>query len=197
MAAESRTGIEGLKTKGLGLGCVDDFEDVDTHAVTKLLQFVHQRDIHAAIDIFKQLGHLRRSGRRDRYGTVEDARIDGRGQLQREWTDAADDFRNIATGYGVIARIFALGRKSDIEAAGRVLPVYMKTTAIPVFKERDEHLFCRAGVGRALKNDKLAFTQMRSNGFRSIANIAQVGLVILIQRRGHADDDNIHITDFG
>ena len=35
--------------------------------------------------------------------------------------------------------------------------------------------------------------QMRSNGLRRVRDVAQVGFVILVQRRRDADDDGIHL----
>src|SRR5579859_3384095 len=59
VASEPGARIEGLKAEGLGLGRVDDFVDVDSHAHTKLLEFIDQGNVDAAVDVFKQLGHLR------------------------------------------------------------------------------------------------------------------------------------------
>ena len=62
MAAQPRSWIESLKAKGLGLCRFDHLEQVDIHPLAKLLQLIDQGDVHAAVDVLKQLGHLR-SGR--------------------------------------------------------------------------------------------------------------------------------------
>ena len=66
VAAEAGAGIEGLEAEGLGFGRVDDFVDVDAHAHAELLELVDQRDVDAAVDVLKQLGHLGDRGAADR-----------------------------------------------------------------------------------------------------------------------------------
>ncbi len=61
--AESRAGIKRLKTEGLGLGRIDHLEDVDVHALAELLEFVDQCNVHASVNVFQQLSHLRRRRR--------------------------------------------------------------------------------------------------------------------------------------
>src|ERR1700722_5173857 len=53
--------IKGMKAKRLGRSRVDHLPYVHTHAQRKNLQFVHQCDIDAAIDVLEQLGHLCRA----------------------------------------------------------------------------------------------------------------------------------------
>ena len=38
---------------------------------------------------------------------------------------------------------------------------------------------------------------MRRNGLGRVRNVAEVGFVILIQRRGNANDDGIHVSQAG
>src|SRR5581483_1647844 len=58
VSAQARSGVEGVKTERLG-GCgLDDFPDVQPHAQAEHLQFVHQGDVDAAINILQQLGHF-------------------------------------------------------------------------------------------------------------------------------------------
>ena len=79
MAAEAGTGIEGLKAEGLGFGGVDDFVDVDAHLHAELLELIDQGDVDAAIDVFKELGHLGDGGRADWNDFAEDAAVHGGG----------------------------------------------------------------------------------------------------------------------
>ena len=81
MAAEAGTGIEGLEAEGFGLGSVDDFVDVDAHAHAELLEFVDQGDVDAAIDVFEELGHLRRGGVLTGTVVAEDGAVQGGGEL--------------------------------------------------------------------------------------------------------------------
>ena len=116
MAAEAGAGIEGLEAEGLGLGRVDDFVDVDAHAHAKLLELVDQRDVDAAIDVLKQLGHLGDGWAADRHDAAEDGAVEGGGQLRGGRAAAADHLGNVVTRDGVVAGIFALGREGDVDA---------------------------------------------------------------------------------
>ena len=119
VAAEAGAGIEGLEAEGLGFGGVDDFVDVDAHAHAELLELVDQRDVDAAIDVFKQLGHLRDGGAADGHDAAEDGAVEGCGQLGGSGTAAADNLGDVVAGDGVVAGIFALGREGDVEAGLR------------------------------------------------------------------------------
>ena len=119
VAAQAGAGIEGLEAEGLGLGGVDDFVDVDAHPHAQLLQLVDQRDIDAAVDVLEQLGHLGHRGAADGNDAAEDGAVHGRGQLRGRRAAAADDLGNIVAGHGVVAGIFALGRKGDVDCRAR------------------------------------------------------------------------------
>src|SRR5258708_33424882 len=60
MSAQSRPGIKRMKTKRLGGSRLDYFPDIDVHAQAQQLEFVDQGDVHAAVDVLQQFGHLRR-----------------------------------------------------------------------------------------------------------------------------------------
>src|SRR5579875_1726428 len=63
--SQARPRIKGGESKRLGLSRADDLPDVQAHALAEQLQFVHQSDIDAPIDVFEQLGHLRCARRTD------------------------------------------------------------------------------------------------------------------------------------
>ena len=73
--AQTRPGLEGLKAKGFRRGSVNNFPDVNSHAQAQELELIHQGDVHAAIDVFKQLRHFRRGGRGDRHNVPENGSI--------------------------------------------------------------------------------------------------------------------------
>ena len=108
-------GIEGLEPEGLGGGRVDDFLDVDAHAQREQLELVDQSDVHAAVDVFEQLGHFGSRGRRNRDHTVEDGAVKCARQLRCLRVESADDFRDIVARDSFVAGVFALGRKGNEE----------------------------------------------------------------------------------
>ena len=76
-------GIKRMEAEGLGRGGFDDFPDIDSHAQAEQLEFVDQGDVHAAVNVFEQLGHLRRGRRGNRDDAVEDRAIERGGQFAR------------------------------------------------------------------------------------------------------------------
>ncbi len=59
MSADAGARVEGLEAERLGGRRLDHLPDIDAHGFADLLELVDQRDVHAAVDIFEQLGHLR------------------------------------------------------------------------------------------------------------------------------------------
>src|SRR6185503_429381 len=84
------------------------FPDVQVHPQTQELQLIYQRDIYAAVDILKQLGHLRSSRGSDLDGAVEDGSIEQTRKLRCLRAQPADDFRNVTARHGLVSRVLAL-----------------------------------------------------------------------------------------
>src|SRR5262249_54736069 len=61
----------------------------------------------------------------------------------------------------------------------------------------DQKLFGSTRVRRALEHDELSGTQVRCNRACGRFDEAEVGLMMIIERRGYADDYNIHVRDPG
>ena len=81
MPSQSRPGIKGMKSERLGRGALDHLPDVDSHPQREQLQFIHQGDIYATIDVFQQFRHFGRGGRRNRNGPIENRPIESPRQL--------------------------------------------------------------------------------------------------------------------
>ena len=62
MAAQTGPGIKGLESERLGLGGLDDFEDVHSHPQAEHFEFIDQGNVDRPIDVFQQLAHFRRLG---------------------------------------------------------------------------------------------------------------------------------------
>src|SRR4029450_12367785 len=62
VTAEPGAGKERRKAEGFGRRRVDDFPDVETHALEQHLQLVYEGDIDAAVDVLEQLGRLSDAG---------------------------------------------------------------------------------------------------------------------------------------
>ena len=168
-----------------------------SHAQAEHLQFVDQRDVDAAIDIFQQLGHLGGGGRGDGNGALEDGSVEGAGQFRSLRVDSAHNFGDVAAGHSGVAGIFALGGKGNEEFffASEAAAGGLQAKLVFFFENRHHHFFGGAGISCALEHDQLAGLKMRGDGMRGVGDIAEIGLVILIQRRGDADDDRVHLFD--
>ena len=79
--------------------------------------------------------------------------------------------------------------------AGRALAGSFQTGLVFLFENRNQDFFGGAGVGGALKDDDLAGAQMGRHGMGGVGDVAEVGLVIFVERGGDADDDRIHGGD--
>ncbi len=195
--AEAGSGIERLESEGLGLRCLDHFPDVDAHAQREQLQFVDQRDIHAAIDVLEQLGHLRSGRARDRHDRIEDGAIKRGRDFAGARVEPTNHFRDIAPRDRVITRILTLGRERYEERilTGIAIACGLQSGAVLRFQDRYHDFFGRPGIGRALEYDELPGAQVRGNGIGRSGDVAEVGLAHLVQRRGHADHDRVHLRD--
>src|ERR1039458_3395193 len=196
MPAQAGAGVKGMKAERLGGSGRDHLPDVDVHAQAQQLEFIDQCDIDAAIDVLQQFGHLRSGRGGDRNGAIENGTVEGACQLRGLRVQSADDLRNIAAGYGGIAGVLAFGgeRHEEFFSRERLVARGFKTGRIFLFEDRDHHFFRRAWVCRTLKHDQLSGTQMRSDGVGGVGDVAEIGLVVFVQRGGDANDDCIHLV---
>src|ERR1700722_12671173 len=58
MVSEAGAGIKGHEAEWFCGSAIDNFENIEIHAQAKLFQFVYERNIHAAEDIFEELHHF-------------------------------------------------------------------------------------------------------------------------------------------
>ena len=200
VAAQSGAGIESMKAKRLGTGGVDDFVNIDAHAHAELLELIHERDVDAAIDVLEQLGHFGYGGTADRNGATEDGAVDGRGHFNGAGAASADDLGNVVAGDGVVARVFAFGRKGHVEAtcggaSGAFGAGNFESQQIALLEQGHDDVFGGARIGSAFENNELAVVDMGGDGLDGAGDVAQIGLVILVEGGGNADDDGVHGGD--
>src|ERR1035437_10089310 len=69
--------------------------------------------------------------------------------------------------------------------------------AIRALENRHQDFFGGAGISGAFENDQLASAQMWGNRFSGGRDVAEVRLVVLVQRSGNTDDDGVHARDVG
>ena len=64
----------------------------------------------------------------------------------------------------------------------------------PVFQHLAQILVGRAGIGGGFQHHQRPLAQMRRDGFARFDDVGDVRLAILVQRRGHADDDRLRLS---
>src|ERR1700686_5508291 len=116
MASESRSRIERMESKGLCGGSLDYFPNINTHSQAKQLEFIHQRDVDAAINVFEQLRHLRNCRRRHRDRAIKNGAVNSARKLGRLRFQSPHNLRDVATGDCLVPRILALRRESHEKA---------------------------------------------------------------------------------
>ena len=115
VAAEAGAGIKGHEAERLCGGAIDNFENVKVHAQAKLLEFIHERDIHAAENIFEQLHHFGGARGADGNHFRDDLRVESRGGASAGRIHATHYFGNLREAELFVARIFTLRREGEIE----------------------------------------------------------------------------------
>src|SRR5579864_959464 len=198
VTAESRSGIKRMETERLRRRRRDYLPDIDAHPHAQHLEFVYQGNIHAAVDVLEQLGHLGRSGRRYRHRAVEDSAVKLAAQLSGGRVQSAYHLGNLASRHRVVARILALGRESCKEAltVGFLATRCFQAARI-LLQNRDQQFFGRSWISSALQNYELSRTHVRRDGFGRCADVAEIRLVMVVERRGNADDHSVHFRDSG
>src|SRR6202035_2675028 len=112
---EAGTGVKGHEAEWFGGGAVNHFPDIQVHAQGKLLEFVHQRDVDAAKNIFEQLHHFGRARRTDRHYFRDDLGVKRGSGAATGRIDPSDDLGDLREAVLFVAGIFAFGRKREIK----------------------------------------------------------------------------------
>src|SRR5580700_10266729 len=200
VAAEAGAGIERHEAEGLGGSGVDHFPDVDTHAKAEEFEFVDESDVHAAEDVFEELGHFGGAGSADGNDASDDLPVKRDRRAAAGRIDAADDFGNLRQAELLVAGIFALGRKREEEIERHVFVFGAgsdRAAEAALFENRENEFFGSAGIGGGFENDQLAADEIRLNGFSGVFDVTQVGLAIFVQWRGDANDDGVSFRELG
>ena len=174
MAAEPRPRIEGHEAERFRGRRVDHFPDVDVHAQAELFELVDERDVDAAKDVFQKLGHFRGARGADRNDAAHHLAVERlRGTATRR-IQSADDLRDLGQSVLLVARVFALGGKSEVEIANHVLVFLARgngaaqTTSL---QNGQDEVFGRTRIGCRLEDNQLSFLQVRIDGESGLLHI--------------------------
>ena len=189
MPAKTGAGIESHVAERFGLRGVDDFPHVNAHRGIDLLEFVHQRDVHAAEDVLEQLGRLGGTAGRDRHDGLDGLAVKLDRALQAGRRKAADDFGDLRNDAVGVTGIFALGGKGEVEVHARLHAVALEHGA--------QVLIRSAGISRGFEHHKQALVDVRQDGLAGLDDVADVGFAVFVERSRDADDDGVELLDGG
>src|SRR5207245_10651140 len=140
--------------------------------------------IDATINTLAQIAQLRCSGRRYPHRAVENGAVESCGQIGSLRIEASYDFGDVAPRPSLIARILALGGKGDEKLlAGRTFAARgFQSLFVAFFEDGNHHFFSGSGIRGAFEDDKMSGPQMRRNRLRRVGAIAEIGLLLRMQR---------------
>lgn len=190
VAAETGAGIERLEAVGLAFGRVDHFPDVDAHPVAENGKLIDEADVHVAVGVLEDLLHLGDGGRGDFIDRrFKDGLIHGRGDLGALGRAAADDLGGVLRFIDQVARIYSLGREGKIEV--------LAALETGLFEDGLAKLLGRAGIRRGFEHDEHVLMDVRHDALRGGADVADVRLLVSVERRRHADAHAVALRHIG
>jgi hypothetical protein len=166
-------------------GLVKAASNVQAHAIAQQRQLVGQGDVDRPEGVLVHLDHLGRLAAADRHHALDGLRIEGHRHLVRLGTDRPDDLVGVLGGVALVAGIDPLRRVGQEEIA-----LHLQARGL---QDGQHHLVGGAWVGRGLQTDQLPRPQIAGQLAGDMLDVLQVGDQVAGQRRGHGDDDHVHL----
>ena len=186
MAAKARARCVGYETERFGGGGLNDFVDVDSHAVGDYFHFIDQANIDRPVDVFQQFGHFGGAGGADGHEALDGFFVEGGAEFKALWRHAADNFGNLRGGEVRVARVFTFGRVDQ-----RAVQPGGKTALCEPGREQ---FVGGARPGGALQAHQLPRPEVGQYGVDGIGDVAEVGLMVAVQRGRDADDLGVDLA---
>ena len=98
---------------------------------------------------------------------------------------AADDLGDGGDDAVGVAGVFALGAEGEVEVGAGL-------EAAALLEHGAELAVGGAGVGGGFQADEHALAQVGGDGLAGVGDVGDVGLAVLVEGGGHADDDGLH-----
>ena len=163
---------------------------VDAHAVAKLRQFVHQTDVDVAVGVFQNFFHFRNGGGGSLENVaVQNGPVHGGDDLGSVPADGSYHLGGIFGLIDQVAGIDPLRGEAQIE----VLAAF---EAGCFFQNGLEQFFGGARIGGGFQHDHTAPVDVGGDGAGGAFHIADVRLLMNVQRRGNADGHKVRAGDF-
>jgi len=191
VSPQAGAGIEGLEAIRLGLGRVYHFPDVDVHFIAQNSQLIDQAYVDVPIGVLQDLLHLRHGGRG--YGghvPIQNGAVHHGDHLRGVSTDGTHNLRGVAGLIDEVTRIHPLRGEAQV----KVLPAL---EAAALFQNGADQLLRGAGIGGGLQYHHGTGLEVFGDGNGGIPDVADIRLLVLVQRCRHTDGNEIYFTDFG
>ena len=189
VTADAGSGIERSKAERLRRRGLDGVPQVDLQLVAEHRHLVDQRDVHVAVRVLQQLGELRLATAAGADHGVHERAVERCGALGAVRGEPTDDLRRVLQAVHRVARVDALRREGEVEVhAGHETGLLQHPTHLGVGGAR---------VGRALEDHEHAGVEMGADALRRPHHGGQVGALVLLQRRRHADDSHVGVGQRG
>src|SRR5690606_30304616 len=115
VSSEAGTGIEGMKTKGLGGRGLDHLPDVGIHPIAEDLHLVDERNVDTPVDVFEELGHLGHARTRDGDDVLDHTAIQCNGNVTARFRVSTHELGNVPRAVDGVVRVFALRGIREME----------------------------------------------------------------------------------
>ena len=187
LAFHDRSRVERHEAERLGLRRIDNFPDIDVHAVAHQRQLVDEADVHRPERVFEELDHLGNARRTDRHDRVDGRTVERTGELDARRREPADNFRNVVRLKRRVARIDALRGEGEKEILAGLQSRRLEY--------RLNNFVRRPRIRRRLEADEQAGMQMLRNRLHCGDDVGHVGVLRLAKRCRDADIDGVELFD--
>jgi hypothetical protein len=150
--------------------------------------FIHEGDVHAAENVFQKFGGFGGATAGNGHEGFDCNAVNGFCFFQARGRVAANDFGDFGDLAVGVAGVFAFGRIGEVKIGAGF-------EAASGFENGTQFVFGGAGVSGGFENNDDAFWQMWRDGARGVEDVGKVGLAILVEGRGDADEYGVELFD--
>ncbi len=183
VSTEAWSGVEGLEAEGFGFCGIDNFPDIDAHAVEQHFEFVDEGDVDGAIGVFEDLAGFGDFGVVNADDFDDGVTVEVCGEVTGMLIGAANDLWDPRRGVVGVAWVFAFGAEGC-----EVIATAAESGGI-VVEDGDEYVAGGGGVGGTFKDDKLSGAQDASDGVPGGFNELEVRVAGFVEGCGDTDEE--------
>ena len=189
MSTEAWSGVEGLEAEGFGFGGVDNFPDIDAHAIEEHFEFVDECDIDGTVGVFEDFAGFGDFGIVDADHFDDGVAVEIGGEISGVLIGSADDFGDTCCGVVGIPWVLTFG------AEGSEVIVTAAESGGIIVEDGDEHIASGGGVGGAFEDHELSGAEDAGDGEPSGFDKLEVRVAGFVEWCGNADEECIGFVE--